>query len=592
MKDIIRIIKYSWDLKRYYKWTAFFVVVVSLLNQATPFFLKFIVDGLVKGRSGHPVPVSYFIWILVLILVVSVVTTIISNIQGYIGDRLGAKLNTLLSQRYYDHILSLPLDYYDNEVAGRITSRLERSIVTISNLMNAFANNFIGFFLTAAITLIILAYYAWPVALLLGLLFPFYIWLTTLSSRSWQKKQQGINQDTDINQGRFVESISQIRAVKSFVTEAAESRFFANKRTSIESQTRNQSIEWHWYDVARRLGLNIIFFFIYAYVVLETFHGRYTLGELTLLLQLVTQAQFPLFASSFIVDSLQRAQAGSKDFFDVMATRATIQDAPGAASLEVSRGEIEYKDVDFAYGESKQVLHGISFAIKPGTKLALVGESGEGKTTISNLLCRFYDVTGGKILIDGIDITTVTQASLRRNISVVFQEPALFSGTVRENISYGMDQVTNEQIEAAARHANAAGFIDKLPKGYDTEIGERGVKLSGGQKQRIAIARAVLKNAPILILDEATSSLDSKAEHEVQSALDTLMKNRTTLIIAHRLSTIAAVDCIVGLRQGRVIERGTPAELAHSGGIYSELLELQSPTEANKTKLKRYEIAA
>jgi ATP-binding cassette subfamily B protein len=221
MNDIVKIIRYSWALKRYYLWTAFFVVIVSLMNQAIPFFLKFVVDGLVSVGKGKHVPVSYFIHILILIAAVSIATTIISNVQGYIGDRLGAKLNTLLSTRYYAHILSLPLEYYDNQVTGKISNRLERSIVTISTLMNAFANNFIGFFLTAAITLIILAFYAWPVALLLGALFPFYIWLTTLSSRRWLAKQQGINADTDAAQGRFIESISQIRAVKSFVQETA-----------------------------------------------------------------------------------------------------------------------------------------------------------------------------------------------------------------------------------------------------------------------------------------------------------------------------------------------------------------------------------
>ncbi len=592
MKDIIKIIRYSWELKRYYLWSGFFVVVVSLLNQATPFFLKFIVDGLVKIGQGHTVALSYFWWILALIALVSVIITIISNIQGYIGDRLGAKLNSLLSERYYRHILRLPLTYFDNEVAGKITSRLERSIVTISNLMNAFANNFIGFFLTAAITLVILAFYALPVAILLGILFPFYIWLTTLSSRGWQAKQQGINLDTDVNNGRFVESISQIRAVKSFVTEAVENRFFSDKRRSIERQTKAQSIEWHWYDIARRLGLNLIFFGIYTYIVLQTYYGHYTLGELTLLLQLVTQAQFPLFASSFIVDNVQRAAAGSKDFFEVMALQPSIQDAPGSQPLIVSAGRVQYRNVDFAYASGSQVLHGISFTLEPDSKLALVGESGEGKTTISNLLLRLYELGGGQILIDGTDIATVTLESLRRNVSVVFQEPALFSGSVRENIAYGTPAATLADIKSAAAAANASAFIEKLPHSYDTEIGERGVRLSGGQKQRLAIARAILKNAPILVLDEATSSLDSKAEHEVQQALEHLMKHRTTLIIAHRLSTIAGVDRIVGIKGGRVVESGTPAELANSGGIYSELLQLQNPTEANKTKLERYEITA
>ncbi len=592
MNDILKIIRYSWSLKRYYIITIIFVVVVSLLNQATPFFLKFIVDALVRLSHGQSVAMSYIWWLLIGILLVNVALTIISNIQGFYGDILGAKLNTLLSQRYYNHILRLPLEYYDNQVAGRISSRLERSIVTISQLMNNFANNFVGFFLTSAVTLVILAFYAWPVALLLGFLFPFYIWLTTLSSASWQKRQQPINQDTDVNQGRFVESVSQIRVVKSFVQEATERAFFAGKRRDIEAGTRAQSSEWHWFDIARRLGLNLVFFGIYAYIVIETFHGRYGLGDLTLLLQLVTQAQFPLFASSFIVDAIQRARSGSRDFFEVMETEPSIADADAATPLRITEGRVEFRDIQFAYGDGKEVLRGVSFTVEPGTKLALVGESGEGKTTISNLLLRFYTLTGGQILIDGQDVTHVTQDSLRQNIGVVFQEPALFSGTVRDNIAYSLPGASLAKIKAAATAANAIGFIDKLPQGFDTEIGERGVKLSGGQKQRLAIARAILKDAPILILDEATSSLDSKAEHEVQAALQELMHGRTTLIIAHRLSTIASVDIIVGLRGGQVIEQGPPAKLATGHGIYAELLELQRPTAANKAKLKRYDLAS
>lgn len=588
MREILKIIRYSWSLKRYYIWTGVLVTFVALLNQATPFLLKFIVDGLVSLVKGRSVSTTYFVWLLILILVVSLLTTIISNVQGIIGDRLSVKLNSLLSTKYYDHILTLPLEYYDNEVAGKITNRLYRSIDTISNLMQVFANSFVGFFLTTIITLIILAFYAWPVALLLAILFPFYIWLTTLSSANWLKRQDPINETLDIAQGRFVETINQIRAVKSYVQETTESLFFNKKRSSIERQVKAQSVEWHWYDVARRLGLNLVFFGIYAYVVLETVRGHYSLGDLTLLLQLVTQAQYPLFGSSYIVESIQKASAGSKDFFDVINTHPTVKDLPDAGNLKVTRGEVEFQNVSFNYSGDAHVLNGISFYIRPDSKLALVGESGEGKTTIANLICRFYEVTGGQIMIDGTNVNSVTQASLRRAIGVVFQEPALFSGSVRDNIIYGTPNATDTQIRQAASAANATGFIEKLPQGYDTQIGERGLKLSGGQKQRVAIARAILKNAPILILDEATSALDSKAEHEVQGALEHLMAGRTTLIIAHRLSTIASVDWIVSLKSGEVLEAGTPRQLAEGHGIYAELLALQQPTESNRNKLKRY----
>lgn len=588
MQDFLKIIRYSWSLKRYYLVIAAFVVVVSILNQATPFILKSIVDTLVDSGLGEAVSESHIWWLLVLILIVNLVVTIIENIQGYYGDVMSTKLNSLMSERYYKHLLKLPLAYFDREIAGRITSRIDRSINTVTQLMQAMSNNFVGFFLTSAITIGILAYYAWPVAIALALLFPFYTWLTQKSSRSWQGRQEGINSETDVNNGRFVESINQIRVVKSFAREASESLFFSNRRRSIEDQTHHQSVEWHKYDILRRTGLSLAFFFIYAYIVIGTLNGKYTLGELTMMLQLVTQAQWPLFGMSFVVDQVQRARAGSRDFFEVMDTQPSITDPPGAPDLQINDGRITFNEVTFRYDTGNEVLSKLSFSIEPGTRVALVGESGEGKTTVSNLLLRFYSLDEGLITIDGTDISTVKQTSLRDQIGVVFQEPALFSGTIRENISYGRPDATDEEVAQAARIANAANFIERFKDGYNTEIGERGVRLSGGQKQRIAIARAVLKDPPILIFDEATSSLDSRAEAEVQQALDRLMEGRSTLVIAHRLSTIAGVDKIVVIQGGQVAEEGSPTELAQSGGMYAELLALQGSSDLEV--LKRFEL--
>jgi len=592
VNDFVKLIRYSWNLKRFYLLIAAFVTAVSILNQATPFVLKTIVDALVEDRAGGNVDSSRIWWLLILILLINLTTTLIDNVQGYYGDMLSSKLNTLLSQRYYNHLLKLPLAYFDGEVAGRITSRLDRSINTVTDLVQSFANAFVGYFLTSAITIVVLAYYAPPVALTLAALFPFYIWMTRKSSARWQEHQMGINADTDVNNGRFIESVNQIRVVKSFAREAAESLFFAGKRRAIEQRTAQQSVQWHQYDVFRRIGLSIAFFLIYAYIIVGTLNGRYTLGELTLMLQLVTQAQWPLFGLSYVVDQLQRAKAGSRDFFDVMEIQPSITDRDGARPLVVSRGRIEFENVAFAYDNGQAVLNGLSFSIEPGTRVALVGESGEGKTTISNLLLRFYSIDSGRITIDGADIAEVEQRSLRDQIGVVFQEPALFSGTIRDNITYGRPDATDEQIAEAARIANAAGFIERFAKRYDTEIGERGVRLSGGQKQRIAIARAVLKDPPILLFDEATSSLDSRAELEVQQALDRLMEGRSTLVIAHRLSTIAGVDKIVGIQGGQVAEVGAPHELATSGGMYAGLLDLQDPTVNNLVMLRRYGLAA
>ncbi len=594
MKEIWRIIKYSKQLWPYYLAITIFVVILSVLNLATPFLTKGLVDGLTTHFSGGSVSFGYFVLLLILILVANVVITLLSNLNGYLGDIMSAKLNNLLSERYFEHLMQLPISYYDGEITGKITARLDRSIATISTLMQTLSNNFVQFFLTTIITLVVIAFYSWAVALLLFIIFPVYIWVTHLSSKAWQKHQGKINHQRDVGNGRFVESIAQVRVVKSFVTELREISYFSKTRREIEKVTHGQSRQWHNYDVIRRLVLNLVFFGIYFVIIWQAFKFNYTLGTVVLLITLANQAQFPLFGSSFIIDALQRATADSQDYFEIMNKKPEIVDIDNAKNLKIKAGEVVYNNVSFSYEKGQKVLSGISFTIAPGKKLALVGESGEGKSTLANLMLRFYELSSGAITIDGQNIDTVSQASLRKNIGVVFQEPQLFSGTLAENIKYANPKASEKDMIAAAKAANAYDFIKKLPKGFESEIGERGVKLSGGQKQRIAIARAILKNPPILILDEATSSLDSKAEHEVQQALEHLMQNRTTLIIAHRLSTISNVDTIVGLRGGKVAEIGTPSELAKKrGGLYAELLKLQtiSTTKAGKEQLKKFDLA-
>ena len=334
----------------------------------------------------------------------------------------------------------------------------------------------------------------------------------------------------------------------------------------------------------RRLSLNVIFLGIYAYIVFQAITKTITLGEMTLLIQLATQVQFPLFAASFLIDNLQKAQAGSRDFFEVIAQKSEVRQSKNIKRLTVTKGAIEYRNVSFAYStETNKILSDVSFTIKPGEKIALIGQSGEGKTTIANLLLGFYEPTKGSIYIDEQDLSQVTLESLREAIAMVFQDPLLFSGTVKENITYARPDSRREDMIRAANIANADGFISQLPLGYDSEIGERGLKLSGGQKQRIAIARAIFKDAPILILDEATSSLDSKAEIAVQEALEHLMQGRTTMIIAHRFSTIKNVDTIIGIKKGTIAEIGSPSSLAHKkNGLYAELLELQSSALLSK----------
>lgn len=592
MKTLGKVLLYARNLWPYYLVITVFSVLLALANQASPFIIKEVTDEALRVIHGAQVNYWHAVVLAGLFFGADVATTLFSNWGGYYGDIMAAKLKKQLSERYYEQLLRLPQSYYDTELTGTVINRLNRTITELTNFMNFFANNFFQMILTMVFTLIVVAMYSWEVAVLLFIVYPLFLWLTSITSREWQAHQTAKNKHADIAGGRFAEAISQVRVVKSFGQESRELQHLQHHYQAYADITHTQSRQWHIMDVARRLALNVIFFVIAGFVFWQTLAGRFTIGEMFLLLQFAMLMRLPLFSMSFIVDQTQKAIAGSKDYFDVMALEPAISDKPGAKDLKVTRGHIQYRDVAFAYAkDEKNVLQDIGFTVEPGSKIALVGESGEGKTTLTSLLLRLYEPKSGTITIDGTDIATVTQHSLRQHIAVVFQEPALFSGTVRENIAYARAAATKKSVVKAAKAANAHEFIEALPQGYDTEIGERGIKLSGGQKQRIAIARALLKDAPILLLDEATSSLDSRAEAQVQEALEHLMKGRTTLIIAHRLSTIAHVDTIITIRGGRVDEIGSPGKLAKTGGIYAQLLELQlGTTEAAKKKLQEFEM--
>ncbi|HUC95465.1 MAG TPA: ABC transporter ATP-binding protein [Candidatus Saccharimonadia bacterium] len=593
MKHIWRIIRFTSSLWRYYLAISVFTILLAAMSQVVPIITKAAIDLITgsKGVHGH-VDLTLIAFYAFLIFLTDIGSTVFSNIGGYFGDIMSAKLTMILSERYYQHLLKLSQSYFDTELTGKIINRMNRGINQIGNFIQILSNNFLQFIFSTIFTLIIVAYYSWPVALMLFSIYPVFFWLTSRTSIKWQKYQAKINKNLDIALGRFTESIGQIKVVKSFIQESSELVFFGNYYKKVIKITRPQSRYWHRQDNFRRFVLAIIFFAIFMFIFIQAARGVYNIGTMVLLIQYAALIRIPIFSISYLVDQTQRAVSNTKDYFDVMDIKPSINDQKDAKDLKVGLGEVVFRDVEFAY-DDKKVLDGLSFELKPNTKTALVGESGEGKTTITNLLLRLYEPSTGRILIDDQDISKVSQRSLRQAIGVVFQESALFSGTIRENIAYSNADVKDEEIAAAAKAANADEFISKFEKGYDTEIGERGLKLSGGQKQRIAIARALLKDAPILILDEATSSLDSRSEHLVHEALERLMRNRTTLIIAHRLSTIKNVDTIVTISGGKVQEVGTPSELTDSGGIYSQLLKLQqTSSEATKKKLKTYDITS
>lgn len=587
MKNIWRIVRFTSQLWPFYAAISGFTVLLALMGVLQPLLTGWAIDQL---RLGTHANLRYLIIIAIGIFLLDFFSNIFANVSGYIGDQLNARLSYYLSHRYYEHLLSLQQQFYDTELTGKIINRLNRSITQITNFFQFITNNFLQLIFTTIFTLTVAFHYSWQVGLLLASLYPIYILLTIRSSPKWQVYQTQKNINLDIANGRFAEVINQVKVVKTYLQEKRELLLFDSHYKKVIAINQPQSKHWHVNDIYRRTVLNVIFLAVYLLIFIQAVHGQLSPGNVVTLILFSAQIRIPIFTISFMVDNFQRAVADSRDYFEIMEVKPSIDDQPGAQALKLTKAAVAFRDVVFGYDE-QAVLKGINFELKPGTKTALVGESGEGKTTITSLLLRLYSLDKGSITIDDQDISQVSQASLRSNVAVVFQEPALFSGTVRENIAYANPKATEDQVTAAAKAANAHDFIIKFEKGYDSQIGERGLKLSGGQKQRLAIARALLKDAPILILDEATSSLDSKSERKVQEALGRLMRGRTTLIIAHRLSTIQAVDQIITIRNGRVDETGSPAELTGSGGIYAQLLELQiGATEANKKKLQAYEL--
>ncbi|MDO4821828.1 MAG: ABC transporter ATP-binding protein [Rothia sp. (in: high G+C Gram-positive bacteria)] len=610
MKSIARIVKATRELWSYFIGIIICAVLTSATSLLAPFIISGATDTVVNHLNGSaPTTGATIAWFAVAYLVAQLVSVLTTNIGGYIGDVMSQRMRTILSVRYYEKLLSLPLSYFDTELTGTIIARLNRSITEVTNFVKTMSNTFISLVLTTVSVIAISSLYYWPLGLLLIVIFPVYFWLTSKTSEKWQVWEGEKNENIDIASGRFAEVIGQIRVVKSFGRERRELSDFGGRFEKTIGLTRAQSKFWHSMDVARLSFLNLIFFALYLLIFLRTLAGDFSIGDMVLLIQLLAMAVAPINSLSWIVDTAQRAIAGSKDYFEVMERQSdaralaitagaagarpalTSREVANQLSAEPGDELVRFEGVTFGYEGEADVLHGIDLSVQRGERIAFVGESGGGKSTLMALLEGLYDPREGRVLVDSMDIAGSDLAKVRSLIGMVFQDASLFSGTIAENIAYGRPDATREQIIEAATRANAHDFISKFADGYESLIGERGLKLSGGQKQRIAIARAMLKDAPILILDEATSALDTKAERAVQKGLEELMEGRTSLIIAHRLSTIATVDRIVTLKEGRIDEVGSPAELAASGGIYAELLGLQTEGgKASKKKLQSFDI--
>ena len=525
----------------------------------------------------------FVIYICLVMMALSVIGAVLGYTRQMLLMFVGNRVVYDVRRQVFRHLQRLSLRYFESHSHGRIMARVLYDVDAIQHVLSGGIVDIVSNIITVIVIIIVLFVMNWKLALFAVAVLPLYVLnFMVFRARIRQAASESREQYHEVY-STLSESVSGIKVVMSFTRESAEARRFVSEcRQSIHlnmNTGRWQAVLGIGANLLTSLA-NVAVLFIGGREVLIT--GRMTIGELMAFRVYLMQLYQPIIALVTINDTINWVMTAVERIFETLDTVPDVEQGRDAIRLGRVEGRVEFDNVAFAYEAGEPVLEDISFVAEPGTSTALVGPSGSGKTTLVHLIPRFYDPTGGRILVDGIDLRDVTIGSLRANIGMVMQESFLFSGTLRENIKYGQPDATDDEVVQAAMAANCHDFIMEFPDGYETLVGERGTRLSGGQRQRISIARALLRNPRILILDEATSALDSESEALIQDALDNLMKGRTTFTIAHRLSTVMNADTILVLDQGKIVERGTHAELATAGGLYARLCEVQFNKAAEK----------
>ena len=520
----------------------------------------------------------YQLFFAVMIAVVGcyVLRSFLNYIVAYYGHTFGIRVEADIRRDLFRHMQEMSFDFYDKNRTGQLMSRLTSDLFELTELAHHGPEDLLTSTLTIIGALAVMISIRWELALIVALMIPIFLMVVMGMRRGMSKASAERKQKTaHINQ-EIESSLSGFRTAKAFANEEVESARFDDANAQFRQSGRN------FHKAMGRFHSSMEFFLCSLNVVIIGVGGYFVMQEEMDYRDLLT---FTLYIASFVgpmrklsgfSEMFANGFAGLNRFVTIMRTEPTLQDKENAPDLTNVKGEIKVEQVSFAYKENLEVLSGVSLSVQPGETVAIVGPSGGGKTTLCQLIPRFYDVSDGSISIDGLDIRDVTQKSLHRNIGIVQQDVFLFADTIFENIRYGKPDATFEEVVEAAKKAEIYEDILAMPQGFDTYVGERGTLLSGGQKQRVAIARVFLKNPPILILDEATSALDSVTEAKIQRAFDALAKGRTTLIIAHRLSTIRAANRIVSIADGVITECGSHKELLEKGGIYAQLYTTQN----------------
>lgn len=545
-------------------------VLAGLLELSFPVVVNQVIDKIMPKGNFRLIALACLGLLLFYIL-----NTILQYIVVFFGHKLGVNIETDMRRELYGHLQTQPFEYYDNQKTGKLMSRLTTDLFEISEVAHHGPEDVFITIMTLVGSFYLMLRIHVQLALATFIVLPF----ITIALVFFNKKMTKVNTKIYDNLGDFnagVEaSVSGIRVTQSFANEPFERQRFeglnqAYRQSKITFYKVMGISSAYNYFLIRLINLFTLIFGAYY-----TIKGEITDGQFVGFILLSNVFVRPIEKVNNMIESYPKGIAGFKRFTEEIDKKPTIEDKPNAVSVDHLHGDIIYDDVSFSYADSTKVLNHINLQIVPGETVAFVGQSGSGKTTLCNLLPRFYEVTEGKITIDGIDVQDMTLASLRSQIGIVQQDVFLFPGTIRENIAYGKLDATEEEIQRAVQLAHLEKVVDQMSEGLDTMIGERGVKLSGGQKQRVAIARMFLKNPPILILDEATSALDTETEQVIQESLNSLAEGRTTLIIAHRLATIKHATRIIVVSDKGILEEGTHEELLAKGGHYRRLHDAQ-----------------